>query len=113
MRRQKKFLPFLYLFALSLIPLFGIIFLVNPFEKLELFQSKIDPAIFLFTILFLALFFFFSFLFANKRRGVLASIFVVGLLILRFFEIRSIYHAILLLAIILLIEFLHSKRSLK
>lgn len=110
MRSQRKFLPFLYLFLISLLPLGIFMLLVSPEQNLEIFNLVIHPAIFLLILVFISSFFLFSFLFVNKRRGLLASIFVAGFLILRFFEIKSIYHTLLLLAIILLIEFLNSKR---
>ena len=112
MRTQRKFLPFLYLFLISLLPLGFFMLLVSPDQKIEIFNTVIHPVIFLLTIVFISSFLIFSFLFVNKRRGILASIFIVGLLVLRFYEIRSIYHVLILLAIVLLIEFLHTKRPL-
>ena len=110
MRLQRKFLPFLYLFLMSLLPLGFYLLLVSPDQKFEIFNTVIQPVIFLLTMVFISFFLLFSFLFVNTRRGILASIFVVGLLILRFFEIRTALHALLLLAIILLIEFLFLRR---
>lgn len=110
MRSQRKFLPFLYLFFISLLPIGIFLFLVSPEQDFEVFNTVIHPVIFFLSMVLISSFFLFSFLFVNTRRGLLASIFVAGLLTLRFFEIKSIYHTLILLAIILLIEFLYSKR---
>ena len=104
-------MPFLYLFLVSLLPLGFFILLVSPKQEFEVFNSVIHPVIFLLALVFISSFFLFSFLFVNTRRGILASIFIIGLLILRFFEIRGAFHMLVLLTIILLIEFLYSKRK--
>ena len=111
MRSQRKFLPFLYLFLISLLPLGIFMLLVSPEQKVEVFDTVIHPVIFLLTLTGISSFFLFSFLFVNTRRGLLVSVFIVGILILRFFGLKSIYHVLILLAIILLTEFLHAKRS--
>lgn len=111
MRSQRKFLPFLYLFLISLLPLGIFMLLVSPEQKFEIYNVVIHPIILLWIMVAISSSFLFSFLFVNTRRGILSSIFIVGMLILRYFEIRNIYHTLLLLAIILLIEFLYSKRS--
>lgn len=110
MRSQRKFLPFLYIFLISLLPLGIFMLLVSPEQRFEIFNTMIHPILFLLTMVFLSSFFLFSFLFVNTRRGLLASIFIIGLLTLRFFEIRNIYHVLILLAIILLIELLYTRR---
>lgn len=109
-RVQKKFLPFFYLFLASLFPLFFYVLLIDPNGKINLAGTEIATPIFLFMLLFLSLFSLLTFIFANKRRGALASLFLTGVLIFRFFGIRNSYQLIIFLVIILLIEYLYSKR---
>ncbi|HVZ11613.1 MAG TPA: hypothetical protein VG965_01155 [Patescibacteria group bacterium] len=110
MRAQKKFLPYLYLFFGTLLPLLLFILLFDPTGSITLFQVEIGYPLFLFLILLASFFFLFTFVFANRRRGLLASLFVVGILVLRFFGLRSIFQTAILLIIILLIEYLYSIR---
>src|SRR3989344_519205 len=106
MRTHRKFLPFLYLFLASLIPLIFFVLIIDPSLKLSAFNTNIGAPLFFFGMLFLSLFALFTFIFASRRRGSLASLYICGVLILRFFGLRSFYLAIIFLILILLIEYL-------
>lgn len=107
MRTQKKFLPYLYFFFASLVPLMFYILFVNPDSSFTFFDFLVTPAIFFFGMFFLTLFFLFTFIFASQRRGVLISLFFTGVLVLRFVGLRSIFQVIVLLAILLLVEYFY------
>ena len=110
MRTHRKYLPFLYLFLGSLLPLLLYVIIVNPEGKVALFGADIGSPLLLFILIFLSLFALFTFILANKRRGALFALFLDGVLLLRFFGFRSFFQIIVLFVIILLIEFLYSRR---
>ena len=109
MRSHRKFFPFLYFFLASLLPLIIFIFVADPGFKVNLIGINIVMSIPFFILFFISMFFLFTFIFANRRRGILAACFFDGILILRALGFRSIYQATLLLLIILLLEYLYSR----
>lgn len=104
MRQRKKYIPLL---AISLV-LFGvidfIIFLINPLRNFQILSFEFSPIPIFFLILFFGIFFFFSFLFLNKRRGLLTSLFITLSLLLRFLDFKNIFYTLLIFLILLLIE---------
>src|SRR3989344_7422913 len=111
MRAQRKFLPFLYLFLASLIPFFIFILLVDPSAKLGIFGTSLGTPLLFFLLLFASFLFLFTFVFASTRRGLLAAIFMTGIFVLRFFGLKSPFQTFILFVIILLVEFLYSRRT--
>lgn len=111
MRTHRKYLPFLYLFLASLLPFSFFIILVDPSSALKLGDASVGVPLFFFSILFLSSFALFTFIFASRRRGALASLFICGIFALRFFGLRSIFQIIVLLTIILLVEYLYTRRT--
>ena len=110
MRTHRKYLPYFYYFLISLIPLLFFVLIANPDKMFDVSPLTIGAPLFLFPLLFTSLFFLFTFIFANIRRGILASLFVCAILILRLFGFRSGYQTVILLIIALLVEYLYTKR---
>ncbi len=110
MRTHRKFLPYLYLFLASLIPLLFFIVIVDPNIGFNIFQTQIGAPLFFFLMLLVSLFSLFTFIFASRRRGALASLYICGVLTLRFYGLRSIFQALIFLVIIILAEYLLSLR---
>ncbi|HVT01472.1 MAG TPA: hypothetical protein VHE53_04540 [Patescibacteria group bacterium] len=109
MRTQRKFFRFLYYFFTAALLLIITIFIIPPESKITVFDVGFGAPILLLTFLALTLFFLFTFVFANIRRGILTSAFITGIFFLRLFGIRSIYQVIILLIIALLIEYLYKR----
>ena len=111
MRRQKKFLPYLYLFLLTL-PFIGLLlFFIDPASKFTVFDANFSPLIFLIFLLFVSSFNLLTFVFAHTRRGFLGGAFITGLLLLRYFGQANPYQVAVLIIITFLIEFLYSRRT--
>ena len=111
MRTHRKYLPYLYFFLASLIPLLLFVLLFDPTGKLNVLGTEIGYPLFLFLLLFTNFLALGTFIFASRRRGILSALFFDGVLILRFFGFRSLFQVIILLVIILLVEFLYARRQ--
>ena len=111
MRTHRKYLPYLYLFLASLVPLFFFIIIVDPNIGFNIFNTQIGAPLFFFLMLMLSLFSLFTFILASRRRGALASLYICGVLILRFYGLKSIFQALIFLIIIILVEYLLSRRT--
>lgn len=111
MRQERKHILFLYLFIPFFALLFLLIFFVDPKSTFEAGSISIPPLYIFLSLLFLAIFSLFSFILLSKRRASLLSIFIVCLLILRFFGFRSPFYLLLLSSIILLAEFFLADRA--
>lgn len=94
--KRKNFLPTLLLTVVLWGLLAGLIYFVDPetFGAVSLF----------FVLVFFCLLFTFSLIFANSRRGMVASVAVTFFLLLTYFGIGNILNAILIIAIALCIE---------
>ncbi len=110
MRTHKKFIPYFYAFFVSLLPVIIFIFFVSPDKTVNL-GINIGAPLFFFFLVFVSLFLLFTFIFANRRRGILGAVFFDGILVLRSFGLTSLYQIIILLIIVLLIEYLYTRRS--
>lgn len=104
MRREKKHIIFLYSFVLLLILLLFFIVFIDPTINFTFGFLNISPIVLFFLLLFSLSFSFFSFLLLNKRRGILVSLFIVGLMIFRFFGFKNLLYEALLASILLLLE---------
>ena len=111
MRREKKHILFLYAFILLLIPLLLFIIFIDPTTSLNFGLLNVSPVILFFLLLFSLSFSFFSFLLLNKRRGILVSLFFVGLMIFRFFGFKHLLYEALLASILLLLELFLSDKT--
>ena len=111
MRRERKHSIFLYSFLFILICFIMFIFLVDPINNFNLGLITISPIVLFFLFLFSLLFSFFSFLLLNKRRGLLISLFFVGLMIFRFFGFKNLLYEALLASILLLLELFLSDKT--
>lgn len=113
MRKRGENAIYIYLSAfLFLITLFFVLFF-DPKNNFSLFNISFSP-ILLFFVLFFGVSFSISFtLLRNKRRGILSGLFFTGFLILRFFGFTNIFHTIILLIIIILIDLLLKNKSRK
>ncbi|MBI2031498.1 MAG: hypothetical protein HYT08_02675 [Candidatus Levybacteria bacterium] len=111
MRRGKR--PF-WLLAISLLSLVFLIYLIvslSPnyqFSTLN-FQLPILP-VFLLTV-FLSLFFSFSYIFINFRRGFVVGLFTVTYLLLRLFDLTHIFFLIILTILFLTLELFFSYKK--
>lgn len=103
MRTRKKFLPFFYLFLLSISFLVYFVFFVNPQEKLGISGFFFSALIPFFSLLFLAGYSFFSFVLLDKIWGILVSFFITAALFLRFLGIRNLYYLGLVAIILFLL----------
>jgi hypothetical protein len=94
--KRKNFLPTLLITILLWIMLGGLIYFVDPgtFGVIPLF----------FVTIFVSLLFTFSLLFANSRRGFIASLFLSIFLILMYLGVGNILNLILIVAIATCIE---------
>lgn len=109
-RTHRKFLPFLYYFLGTFFIFVLFILLIDPALKFNLFAVSIDASFFFFLLLFVTLFFLFTFIFANKRRGILSSLLICFILFIRSLGFRSGYQVGILLIIVFLVEYLLSRR---
>ena len=94
--KRKNFLPTLLITIFLWIIFGGLIYFIDPgsFAAIPLF----------FTLLFFCLLFMFSLIFANSRRGIVATIAVTLFLILMYLGVGNILNLILIVAIATCIE---------
>lgn len=104
MRIRKKRSPYMYLAILTLIMLIGLIFYTDPTQIITLQTYKLPFFLAFFLIFPVFLFSLFSFTLLNNRRSILISLFILSLLILRYFGFRNIIHVLVLGIIFLLLE---------
>jgi len=109
MRTRRKFLPLFYLSFILFIAVILFIYFVDPDKNLLIIDLYVPPVTFLFTIIFLAIFCLFSFIFLSKKRGVLSGIFILSFLILRLLRIENNYFLILIAIILVLADFYYKK----
>jgi len=102
-RRRKNFLPTFILAIFFWLVWLGVLLFFTP-------ESLLMIAVF-FLLLFLALFFTLSLLFANSRRGFLVAGGIILFLILRWQELGNILNTILLMVTILTLEIYFTKRK--
>lgn len=112
MRIRKKRSPYMYLAILTLIMLIGLIFFVDPTQTITLLTYKFPVFLAFFLIFPVFLFSLFSFALLDNRRSILISLFILSLLILRYFGFRNIIHVLVPGIIFLLLELI-TKNSRK
>lgn len=110
-KHQKIPFHFLYLALIQYIILALFLYFVDPTNNLKFLNIPFSPLIIFFTLLSTTLFSFFYFIFQKTRRAFLASIFILSILILRFFGFRNIFQIIIVFLIIYLIELYISKKT--
>lgn len=100
--KRKNFLPTLLITILLWMILGGLVYFIDPdsFAAIPLF----------FILAFFCLLFTFSLIFANSRRGVVATIAITFFLLLTFFGVGNILNLILIVAIAICIELYFSLR---
>ncbi|OGM75653.1 hypothetical protein A2394_02075 [Candidatus Woesebacteria bacterium RIFOXYB1_FULL_42_36] len=100
--KRRNFLPTLSITVILWLALGGLIYFVDPdsFAVIPLF----------FILAFFCLLFAFSLIFANSRRGVVATIALSFFLLLMYFGVGNILNLILIVAIALSIELYFSLR---
>jgi hypothetical protein len=101
--RRKNFFPTLVLTILFWLTLGGLVYFVEPDA------CGILPVFFL--VLFLALLFSFSTIFANARRGLITALGLVLFLIMRYFGVGNIINFLLILGVGISIEIYFTKLS--
>ena len=99
--KRKNFLPAFFLTVLLWILLTSFIFLTDPDTPLAL------PAFFL--IVLIILFFTFSLIFANKRRGLIASFATTLFLLLRYLGVGNILNLLLIIGAAISFEYFFYK----
>lgn len=102
MRRKKNLIPTLVLALLSWSALGYFIYAFSPHTSLPLLP--LDPKIVFSLVVFLALFFSFTLLFQNTRRGFLVGLGLTTLIILRFFQFFHPLYIVLIVALLLTTE---------
>lgn len=101
-RRRKNFFPTLLLAILSWLGWFLVLIKIPPESTLLLFTF--------FFLLFSALFLTSALFFANSRRGLITTLFVILVLVFRYYQIGNPLNLILLLAIFVALEFFFRAR---
>ncbi len=109
-RTYKKYLPYLYLFIMSLIALTLFTLFINPQNSFSMYVISISPVFLFLAFLFITLFFLFSYIFLNRRRGILVSAFITGVMLFRALGFREPLYNVLLLIILILVEIYFAKR---
>lgn len=109
MYARKKFLFFLYLSIASFIGLILIFFLVDPKTNFVFFDISLKVQFIFLFLLFITCFSFFSYLFLNKKRGLLASFFFLLLSLFKTIGINNYFYLILIALILFLIDAFSSK----
>lgn len=104
MRSRKKYFPLLFLGLLSLLGVVFYIFLIDPSVPYEAGNVTFSPVIFFFILLVICLSCFFSFFLKNLRRGILISIFLSSILLLKFFGYLNIFSVGIIFVITVLLE---------
>jgi hypothetical protein len=101
-KRRKNFFPTLVLAVLSWLGWFFVLLRIPPETTFSLFAF--------FFLLFVALFLTSALLLANSRRGLMAALFVILVLVFRYYQIGNLVNLILLLAIFVALELFFSKK---
>jgi len=119
MRTHKKYVPFLYLFILSSAVLIYIIVFVDPDSMPRIGNFFFSPLYFFFPIVFLTVFFLFSYLLKHQRRAMWIGFFISSFFLFRGFGFTNPLYIFLIGLIFLLLEtaiskgvFKHMKNSL-
>jgi hypothetical protein len=110
MRRKKRFLPFLILSVLSFGILIALIFTTDPSAQFSLGPILIPYSFIILMPLLSLIFFLPSYILKNKIHGILLSIFVIFSLLFRLQGLTHPIFFLLLLAILLTLELLFTKK---
>lgn len=111
-RKRKPFIPLFYSAIVVFFILSILLLAVNPYKNIDVLKVSFSPLILFFILFLIFSFFLSSFLFLNKRRGLLVAVFFTGFLFLRFFGFTNLFHAIVLATILVLAEvFLNNKKT--
>ncbi|MBP6881962.1 MAG: hypothetical protein KBC15_00215 [Candidatus Levybacteria bacterium] len=110
MRRKKRFLPFLVLSILSLVTLLILIFTTSPSAEVSLGPITLNYSLIILLPLLSLTFFLPSYVLKNKIHGILLSIFVAFSLLFRLQGLTHPIFFLLLLAILLTLELLFTKK---
>ncbi len=102
MRIRKRLLHFIIAFAIFIIALVELIYFVDPYQKIELYSFIIDPKVIFFTLIFLASYLIFTYIFLNSIKGIFLALFVVATLILRMLGYTESSYVVILLLIVIL-----------
>lgn len=100
--KRKNFLPTLLTTILLWLLLGGLVYFVDP--------DSFGAVPFLFVLIFFCLLFTFSLIFANSRRGIVATIALTFFLLLMYLGVGNILNIILIVAIATCIELYFSLR---
>ena len=101
-KRRKNFLPTLFLAGLTWLCWAFVLFKIPPESTFLLFVF--------FFLLFTALFLTSALLLANSRRGLIMALFVILVLVFRYYQIGNFINLILLLAIFVALELFFAKK---
>lgn len=105
---QKKVAPVIIFWVLFIVV--TITYNKAPESRAEITPKQIGL---FFVPLFLALYYTFILIFQNRRRGVLASVLICGLLLLRLFSLTNPINVLLLCAFVAFVEWYFSRHSNK
>lgn len=121
MRRKKRPLWLLVLSILSLGGFIYLIFFTDPSDKISLSEFfgqtpissplNLSTLILFFTVLFIFIFSFITYLLRSIRRGILSGIFVVSYLILRLNHLDQLFFLLVLLALFVTLELVFTRQK--
>lgn len=100
---RKSFLPTFVITFLLWVGTFGIVYFVDPYKR--------GAVALFFLSVFFALFFTFSIVFINSRRGLLTSLGVTIFIILRYFGLGNILNLFLITGICIALDLYFSKKT--
>lgn len=102
-KRRKNFFPTLFLAILFWLSWGWLVYSTAPTSNLLLITFYL--------LLFIAVFLTTALIFANSRRGLITALFVVLLLLFRYYQIGNLLNLLLLLAIFIALELYLSQRQ--
>ena len=111
MKRRQKPIWLLVGGLLSLAIFIYLIIFFYPNFQFSIFNSQLVVLPFFFILIFTSLFFLFSFLLSNFRRGIFIGLFVSVYLLLRFLDLTHIFFAIMLLILFITLEMFFSYKK--
>jgi hypothetical protein len=105
MRKRKKLYPYGILGAIGLLILSFFIYITDPSYSFKVLIFTV-PLVFCFFVLsIVSLYGVFSFAFLNRRRGLILSLFLNSILLLRYFGFKSLLYSTIVFLIFALIEY--------
>lgn len=110
MRKRKKLYPYLIAGLVGLLLFALFVDVTDPSYSFRVSSITISTIVIFFALSLATLFALFSFVFLNRRRGILASLLINSVLLLRSFGYKNIFSDIVIVLIFVLIELSFTQR---